>query len=472
MLVAFAAIVTTVLVLVIDSGDDGKGPDAKNPPGASEPADRGSGQAPPAANEPSVPSGSADQPGTPSTLSVAWSMPSTKERGAAPTSFGRWITATHVYRGTDKAGLIRYDLATGADSPVELPPGALVCGMTPGTDEGVGGVAWSENEKDCNKLALVDLATGKLRWTVTFSVPSQYDTEKESFAEVGLNNVPMTFSDNALVLGVLSSVSARSRADGAELWTKTSPKVGAYAPTVSAVLADGSDVLAVVRAVLNGTIAGARFNAATGDAVWSNDLPIGPRPNLWPISVNPQVFLAESLDDSYHASNAIVTVDLSGKISNRLPSTGPWGELDVDERGWGEADREPTFALAVDDGVLYGTTEDSQNSRESVVAIDATTGTLKWQVDVPRDTLDFAYVSLAGGDRDFVYAVTGGFGETDPVEVHRWDRSNGGAATVAVLPQPPSGVVGGGMDQVWSGGRLVCTAATNGSGPSITVAAK
>lgn len=470
-LVAFAAIVTTVLVLVIDSGDDGKGPAARNPPGASQPADRGSDEDPPAAAGPSVPPGGADQPGAPSTLSVTWSQPSTTDE-STPAVFGRWITPAHVYLGAEKTGLVRYDLATGAAAPVELPPGAVVCGMSPGTDDGVGGVAWSENAKDCNRLALVDLATGRLRWTVTFSAPSPYNPARESYADVNLDYVPMTFSDNALVVGVHASISARSKTDGAELWTRTTATEDTFAPNVSAVLSDGTDVLVVAKPILTDTVIGARYNAATGDAVWSNVFPIGRYPSLRPISVNPQMFVARFTADSGKKTQEIVSVDGTGKITNRLPAAGSWGELDLNERAWGQSEGARTFSLAVDNGVLYATTASTRPRRFTVVAIDAATGSLKWQVDAPRDTADFAHLSLAGVDADFVYAVTGGFDVTDPVEVHRWGKSDGAAATLAVLPQPPKGVATAGMDQVWSGGRLVSTASTFSSGPSITVAAK
>lgn len=464
-LVAIAAIVTTVLVLVVGGGDDDKEPVAKDSTSASGGTDKDNNGK---SKDPSS-SGKPDAPGTPAALAAKWSVPN--PNNSDRDVHGRWATADKIYLGDNLKGLIAYDVATGAPTPVALPAGAVVCGMSPGTSDGVGGIAWSENTKDCNKLALVELATGKLRWTGTFgSAPEGGGTE--TYARVGLDSIPMAFTDKALVVGTRASVVARAKTDGAVLWGKVAPKVGRYDRDVVALLSDGKDVLVTMQEIMSDTIGGAKFNGATGEPVWSNDLPLGKRAGLWPISVEPQVYVAHYYDSADKRVDEIITVDAAGKIAQRIPAEGPWGKLNVDELDWGGVGSRPGHYLSVDDGLLFGTVEDGGADEYSVVAIDLATGKPKWQTPAPGKALDIFDFLLAGSDDTFVYAVTGGYSPKFPLQVHRWNKADGTTATVAKLPDPPKDAIGLGMEPVWSDGRLLCVATTYATGPSLVLATK
>lgn len=451
--VALAAVVTTVLVLVVGGDDDDK---KKNAAASGGPNPKSS------TSGPTAPAGPA------ANLGVKWSLPA--DNDSNKDVYGRWVTADKVFIGDNKSGLVGYDLAGGNPAPVQLPAGAQVCAMTRDADNGVGAVAWSEDTRNCNKVGLVDLATGTVRWNKPFADEPENSTAGPRFARVGIDDVPMTFTDGAVVVGARSSVLAFDKADGRPLWGKVAPKAGIYDRDIVGLLGDAGNVLVAMQESAGESVAGAKLDAADGDPVWTADIPVGKRADIAPLSVESQAFVVDSYDSSDPAGDQIITVDNSGRITNTISAKGAWGELDLDDADW---TGQPGFHLVVDKGVVYATAESDDYEEYQLMAFDLATGAVKWQTKAPGKGLNIFDFVIAGEDADAVYAVTGeGLGDAVPVAVHRWAKSDGAVSTVAKLPKAPKGVVGLDAEPTWDGGRLITVMSSSSEDPSATVAAK
>lgn len=448
--VALAAIAATVLALTL--GGDDKKDEAENGPDA--PLSGG-------ANDPRAPAG----PGA--ALSVKWSLPAPD--GTDRKAYARWVTADSVYIGDNKAGLVRYDMAKGTPTPVRLPNGARVCSMSPTARDGLGAVAWAESGNDCNKLGVVDLATGALKWTATFGSEPEGSTGGPRYAYVDSDAVPLTFTDKAVVVGVKSSIVAYGKADGKVMWGKVAPKVGQYDRDVVGLLGDAANVLVAMEEVVSETVTGAKLNGENGTPFWSQNIELGKYADLQPVSVEPQAFVADYRNAADDSVREIITVDTAGKITSRIGEKGPYGDIDLDDIRWGGSSSTPGFALRIDNGTVYAPAE--KNGDPSLVAIGLADGKVRWQTPVPGNTANIFDFATAGVDGEAVYAVTAGPRSEAGVAVHRWTKADGKVSSVASVTGVPSGGLGLGMEPSWVDGRLIVVASSYGDGPPALVAA-
>lgn len=267
------------------------------------------------------------------------------------------------------------------------------------------GRVFAHSRRDPEEIVTaVDLATGKRVWQQTYSAAFQKNQYAVQMAK-GPNSTPLVAGNRLYTLGVTGVLSAWNVADGALLWRKDySPSVdtsklfcgAAMSPLIeggSLIVQVGSDihggrVLALdpatgaerwtwtglgpgyaspvtitvggvrqIATMTQGSIVG--INAKTGSSLWSIPFPDDFNENI----VTP----------IWTGSHVIVSGTRQGTQAYALTQTaGKWHAA----QAWKNADvtmymSTPVFA----DGVIYGI---SNKRRGHLVALDATTGQVKW----------------------------------------------------------------------------------------------
>ncbi|OCC09313.1 PQQ-binding-like beta-propeller repeat protein [Streptomyces sp. PTY087I2] len=299
--------------------------------------------------------------------------------GRGASALGPWVTGGIVAKAMYRT-VSGYSLEDGSQK-WSLPLPADVCAApTQPTVDGklVIGLmsATSKEEAACEKLQMIDLATGEAGWSKTFPQAPTQD---------GLRNIVMAISGDVLTIGRIGRSDAYRVSDGKHLWGKVAGPCYSYAMTggaaMFAAVACGKQPIDEADSEVR------RIDPVTGKTVWTYKPKEG-----WMVgqfySVDPLVLLLQNVRDPKDDME-IVVLNTDGTFRSQLvvDEEKLGVQCTLTQRNLG-ANFDTCIGLAADADTLYlasrYTVEDGSWASE-VLAFDMSTGKEKWKVRAPTE---------------------------------------------------------------------------------------
>ncbi|MCF2533190.1 PQQ-binding-like beta-propeller repeat protein [Yinghuangia soli] len=317
-------------------------------------------------------------------LTVKWSVPANDSPRNAV--FGRWITKDALYVGTWTDGLVRYSASDGKAEAVPLPgPEPRICGMSTSASETLAAVAWGAGDT-CSNVGLVDLTTGKLRFTVPFTLLWN-DGRPGRTLRYG-TTMQLVVTDHMVVAAGDGDVHTYDIADGKLRWSWSAKAIGLEQAFTTGALADNSTVLVSVWPMDAQRAGwGASLDAATGAMRWGG--PVVPRgaERISAVSLDPPAF---SVLHTKGLARSIVVVDDKGRPKRTIEVNKP-DDPDASPETFRLGRSQEESLLHVAAGVFYTRTEigRGKDERVGVKAVDLKTGATKWTTPLPGKEDDY-----------------------------------------------------------------------------------
>ncbi|MFH9266262.1 PQQ-binding-like beta-propeller repeat protein [Streptomyces sp. NPDC017546] len=302
--------------------------------------------------------------------------------GGGASALGPWVVGDVVAKAMYRTAS-GYSLDDGARKwSLRLPSDVCAAPTLPTADGKIviGLMTDTSTENSaCDKLQMIDLATGEAGWSATFERAPTQD---------GLSNIVMAISGDVLTIGRVGRTDAYRVSDGKHLWDKLPGPCQSYGLAGGAVLlaavgcrdrpageAEADDVVEEVR----------RIDPATGRTVWTYKPGKG-----WLIdsfhSVDPPVISLRK-GGAVEGEWAIAVLNTDGTLRSR-PAPGddvPEARCTGMRRDVG-ANLDTCVGVAADAGTLYTATKHRHTDEgltNDVVAFDMSTGEKKWKVPAP-----------------------------------------------------------------------------------------
>ncbi|WP_084958340.1 PQQ-binding-like beta-propeller repeat protein [Thermoactinospora rubra] len=377
---------------------------------------------------------------------VAWQLPKSP-RGGSPveTLLHGWLTDRAVVRA-DELAVRAYDRASGRPLWQTRPPGGgRFCGVTREDADGGIAVAYGPvrastvnpafKHQDCLFVAMLDPATGRMRWKASLEQTFNVRTLRR-IGSSPPKQVALSRAGDTVVVAYGWSVVGLDAADGGRAWeVKDVPaKNGDSSCTFVDVMprADAAVLLAACEEPYPlGVYA---LDPASGRQRWRVYLPedtVGDDSgvNLRLLSADPPVVVNSSLEGGAR----LITLGETGQVRHVIPAKGDFGELDLSGIGVTSQDY-PRHHLAVSGDVLVGVTRKRQvteiRDTNQVVAFDLRSGKVRWAGSLGEKNTAVP----VGVDGDTVIAMRTGTAE-EPPQAFRM-RVSDGRATPMGPPYP------------------------------------
>ncbi|MFH9233191.1 PQQ-binding-like beta-propeller repeat protein [Streptomyces globisporus] len=359
-----------------DDGSDGKKPVAKESAAPNQP-----GAEPERKTTPAAEAAEINKERKKGEAKVRWIQRNGVDLpGGGASALGPWVAGGIVAKAMYRT-VSGYSLEDGSRKwSVRLPADVCAAPTVPTADgKIVIGLMTDSSSEDpvCEKLRMIDLATGKAGWSSTFPQAPTQD---------GLANIVMAISGDVLTIGRVGRTDAYRVSDGKHLWGKLPGPCYAYGMTGGAVM------LAAVRCREKPTGEAyaelRRIDPVTGRTVWTYKMKKG-----WSVaefySVDPLVLLLDSGRDS-GGRLAVVVLNADGTFRSRLVADVE-KEIAVQCSGAARdvgANLDTCRGVAADADTLYTRTRYTVadgSLASAVLAFDITTGKRKWKVPAPAE---------------------------------------------------------------------------------------
>ncbi|MFG2912326.1 PQQ-binding-like beta-propeller repeat protein [Kitasatospora sp. NPDC048298] len=349
------------------------------------------------------------------TFNVAWSAPKPAGADSSPQMLGIWGTDKLAVR-VDSSGIKAYNLADGKEAwTIPVPSGSKeLCTASYGANsKGVAAVSFNTGDSDCSTVGAVDLAQGKLLWSVKVSADR-------------MSSPTLSVTENVVAVGG-NAVGALNIANGQPAWQ--------YQPRDK-------------DCVLRGKAAGAQI--AVSDRCYGNS---GPKSQL--VIVNAETGKPASTPVTLTGNIEQVDSVIQDKPLVLLMSSGPQGDyilpFDKDNKPGNQMSvKEPgadSLRLsgqdeAVTHNVVSGTTLYVQvsGSKAGINAYDLTTGKRLWAANSGSAGNDMRLV--AGTDKDGKVRAIVDQGYNKPARLVTLSPTDGSMTDLGTMTMPSSMNIG------------------------------
>ncbi|WNF27515.1 PQQ-binding-like beta-propeller repeat protein [Streptomyces sp. C11-1] len=291
-------------------------------------------------------------------------------------ALGPWVVGDTVAKAMYRTASA-YSLADGAQEWSLRLPSDVCAAPTRPTADGkivIGLMSDTTEEAFCNRLQMIDLATGKAGWTASYDRSETQDA---------LSDVVMAVNGDVVTVGRTSLTDAYRISDGKHLWGKLSGgSCQPYGLTSGAVPLAAVDCRKEPIDPAEEEIR--RIDPATGRTVWTYKVKKGWKVDQF-YSVDPPVVSVRKA--GAESEWAVVLLDSDGTYRAQ-PQAGneDYGVRCADDLRNEGGNLDHCIGAAADASTFYLATkapEDSDDKTNAVVAFDRTTGKRKWKVDAP-----------------------------------------------------------------------------------------
>lgn len=381
------------------------------------------------------------KPGSRINLAVKWSLPGTA-RTPGESRLGRWVTPDGIYIGTTSTGIVRYSAADGsAQTSPPAPAMGQLCGMSQTTKGSLGAIALGDG-RTCSRVAVIDLKTNQIVFNVAFTKVGRDNTPQPMLA---LSAMHLAMNDDILVAAGDNGVIAYDIKSGTQRWSWNTGLVGLPNAEANGLLVDKNKILVGASDITSKAATGVALDTA-GKLLYHGKFDKGPAPKLWPVSLDPPVYIAQAENSEFRA----LVLDNAGNQVQNISAKGDWGDLNLEGHTWGSGSGYREFPLQIKDGVLYATNRIPSAAAPTVVAMDLATGKPKWVSRIPAGPLETGTRPLIATTRDGVVLVTGSAGQDSrPLGVWQVASTDGKYTELAGLPNAPKELVDIGVAYSW-----------------------
>ncbi|MGI8336290.1 PQQ-binding-like beta-propeller repeat protein [Actinomadura scrupuli] len=346
------------------------------------------------------------------TLGAVWQAP--YERSGSEDADGSWISGQTVVRARFD-GLIAYDVATGHQRwTFPIPDRQVLCGMSAHLSGDIGLVAYATENKPCDRVAAIELGSGRALWEQALTSTSLSSSTSAGFVDV---------AGQTAVLKTSEAITGLDLRTGVKRWSHAPGQVEESSCRFDWVGGGGDQVLTKVDCTRSAPKVRA-LDAATGRQRWESPVPTRTESiNLSLLSASPAV--VQVSEGGKRGVDSVMAFDEAGRIRATIPMLSADGEtLDSSTYGF---DAAPVRRLIVGDGALVAATR-SQRGKYALVGYSLTDGHRLWRKSLGRNSIET--VQVAGGK---AYVVTGSSARPEMRTLNVPDgRQQGGAQVLGL----------------------------------------